>query len=149
MKTKRKLKGMTLMEVVVSLAVYAVIGLLIAEIMTLVNATMKATNQLNRRLSYEAKFADNFLFEFVFEIKDIVFHAKAVCHGAGIRHVINRTARLGRGHARSLVIIELHRRADAFVARLLHQVGRHTAVHTAAHGDQGFTHVGSSYQSGG
>lgn len=59
MKTKRKLKGMTLMEVVVSLAVYAVIGLLIAEIMTLVNATMKATNQLNRRLSYEAKFADN------------------------------------------------------------------------------------------
>lgn len=62
MKTKRKLKGMTLMEVVVSLAVYAVIGLLIAEIMTLVNATMKATNQLNRRLSYEAKFADNFLY---------------------------------------------------------------------------------------
>ena len=61
MKTKRKLKGMTLMEVVVSLAVYAVIGLLIAEIMTLVNATMKATNQLNRRLSYEAKFADNLL----------------------------------------------------------------------------------------
>lgn len=62
MKTKRKLKGMTLMEVVVSLAVYAVIGLLIAEIMTLVNATMKATNQLNRRLSYEAKFADNLLY---------------------------------------------------------------------------------------
>lgn len=61
MKTKRKLKGMTLMEVVVSLAVYAIIGLLLAEIMTLVNATMKATNQLNRRLTYEAKFADNLL----------------------------------------------------------------------------------------
>lgn len=59
---RRKLKGMTLMEVVVSLAVYAVIGLLIAEIMSLVNATMKATNQLNRRLSYEAKFADNLLY---------------------------------------------------------------------------------------
>lgn len=61
MKTKRKLKGMTLIEVVVSLAVYAIIGLLLAEIMTLVNATMKATNQLNRRLTYEAKFADNLL----------------------------------------------------------------------------------------
>ena len=61
MKTKRKLKGMTLMEVVVSLAVYAIIGLLLAEIMTLGNATMKATNQLNRRLTYEAKFADNLL----------------------------------------------------------------------------------------
>ena len=61
MKTKRKLKGMTLMEVVVSLAVYAITGLLLAEIMTLVNATMKATNQLNRRLTYEAKFADNLL----------------------------------------------------------------------------------------
>lgn len=61
MKTNRKLKGMTLIEVVVSIGVYAVIGLLITEIMTLVNATMKATNQLNRRLSYEAKFADNLL----------------------------------------------------------------------------------------
>ncbi len=61
MNTKRKLKGMTLMEVVVSLAVYAIIGLLLAEIMTLVNATMKATNQLSRRLTYEAKFADNLL----------------------------------------------------------------------------------------
>ena len=61
MKSKRKLKGMTLIEVVVSLAVYAIIGLLLAEIMSLVNATMKATNQLNRRLTYEAKFADNLL----------------------------------------------------------------------------------------
>lgn len=61
MNRKRKLKGMTLIEVVISIAVYAVIGLLLTEVMSLVNATMKATNQLNRRLSYEAKFADNLL----------------------------------------------------------------------------------------
>ena len=61
MNRKRKLKGMTLIEVVISIAVYAVIGLLLTTIMSLVNSTMKATNQLNRRLSYEAKFADNML----------------------------------------------------------------------------------------
>lgn len=61
MKSKRKLKGMTLIEVVISIGIYAVIALLLTEIMSLVNATMKATNQLNRRLAYEAKFADNML----------------------------------------------------------------------------------------
>ena len=45
----------------VSIGVYAVTALLLTEIMTLVNSTMKATNQLNRRLAYEAKFADNLL----------------------------------------------------------------------------------------
>lgn len=61
MKSKRKLKGMTLIEVVISIGIYAVIALLLTEIMSLVNATMKATGQLNRRLAYEAKFADNML----------------------------------------------------------------------------------------
>ena len=61
MKTRRKLKGMTLIEVVVSIGVYATIGLLMTEIMSLVNATMQSTAQLNRRLSYEAKFADNLM----------------------------------------------------------------------------------------
>ena len=61
MKSKRKLKGMTLIEVVISIGIYAVIALLLTEIMSLVNATMKATNQLNRRLAYESKFADNML----------------------------------------------------------------------------------------
>lgn len=61
MKRNHKLKGMTLMEVVISIGVYAVIALLLTLIMSLVNQTMKATNQLNRRLSYEAKFADNLM----------------------------------------------------------------------------------------
>ena len=54
-----KRKGMTLLEVIISIAVYAVLALLLAEIMTLVNSTMRSTEQLNKRLSYEAKFADN------------------------------------------------------------------------------------------
>ena len=56
---KKKLKGMTLMEVIVSLFIYALLGLLLMEIMSVVNATMRSTNQLNERLSFEAKFADN------------------------------------------------------------------------------------------
>lgn len=55
----KKKKGMTLMEIIVSCAIYAMFSLLICEVMTLVNSTMKATNQLNRRLSYESKNADN------------------------------------------------------------------------------------------
>lgn len=60
---KRNLKGMTLMEIVVSMAVYGVLALLLVEIMSCVNGTMRTTNQLNKRLAYEAKFADNRLTE--------------------------------------------------------------------------------------
>ncbi len=56
---KRNLKGMTLMEIIVSMAVYGVLALLLVEIMSCVNGTMQVTNQLNKRLAYEAKFADN------------------------------------------------------------------------------------------
>ncbi len=55
----KKQKGMTLMEIVISIAVYGVLALLVTEIMTTVNATMRATSQLNDRLAFEAKFADN------------------------------------------------------------------------------------------
>ena len=55
----KKLKGMTLIEVIVSLFIYALLGLLLMEIMSVVNTTMRSTNQLNQRLSFEAKFADN------------------------------------------------------------------------------------------
>ena len=55
----KKQKGMTLMEIIVSCAIYAMFALLIAETMTLVNSTMRATNQLNRRLSFEGRNADN------------------------------------------------------------------------------------------
>ena len=54
-------KGMTLIEIVVSMAVYAVIAMVIVNIMTTVNALMDSTTQLDDRLSYEAKYADNLL----------------------------------------------------------------------------------------
>lgn len=59
MKITAKRKGLTLMEIVISIAIYGVLALLIMEIMTLVNKTVVSTNQMTKRLSYEAKFADN------------------------------------------------------------------------------------------
>ena len=59
MKTTKRLKGMTLMEIVVSMAIYGILALLVVQIMLVVNSTMRATTQLNTRLSYESKFADN------------------------------------------------------------------------------------------
>jgi len=47
------------MEIVISIAIYGVLALLVTEIMTTVNATMRATSQLNDRLAFESKFADN------------------------------------------------------------------------------------------
>ena len=55
----KKQKGMTLIEIVVSLGIYSLLALLLVEIMSVVNTTMRSTNQLNERLSFEAKFADN------------------------------------------------------------------------------------------
>lgn len=55
----KKQKGMTLMEIVISMAIYAILALLAVQIMTSMNTLMRVTNQLNDRLSYEAKYADN------------------------------------------------------------------------------------------
>jgi len=59
MQKKMKRKGMTLVEIILSIAIYALLALLLTEIMTVVNSTMKSTSQLNTRLNYEAKYADN------------------------------------------------------------------------------------------
>lgn len=55
----KKQKGMTLMEIVISMAIYGILALLVTEIMTSMNTLMRVTDQLNDRLAYEAKFADN------------------------------------------------------------------------------------------
>ena len=59
MKRKKTLKGITLMEVVVSIAVYGVIALLLAEIMGCVNNMMTFTHHLSERIGVEGKIADN------------------------------------------------------------------------------------------
>lgn len=61
MKIAAKRKGLTLIEIVISIAIYGVLALLIMEIMTLVNTLVKSTDQMTKRLSYEAKYADNLL----------------------------------------------------------------------------------------
>ena len=55
----KKQKGMTLIEVVISLGIYRLLALLLTEIMAVVNNTMTATNQLNARLAFQARYADN------------------------------------------------------------------------------------------
>lgn len=61
MKINAKRKGLTLIEIVISIAIYGVLALLITEIMTLVNTTIRSTDQMTKRLAYEAKYADNLL----------------------------------------------------------------------------------------
>ena len=47
------------MEIVISMAIDGVLALLATQIMSSMNVLMRATDQLNDRLSYEAKYADN------------------------------------------------------------------------------------------
>lgn len=56
---RKKLKGLSLMEIIISIAVYAIIALLMAEIMGCINATMTSTSRLNERLDSEALLVDN------------------------------------------------------------------------------------------
>lgn len=61
MMRKQTRKGMTLIEIVIALAIAAILGLLMVEIMNCVNATMRTTDYLNKRLAHEAKYADNLM----------------------------------------------------------------------------------------
>lgn len=56
---RKKLKGLSLMEIIISIAVYAIIALLMAEIMGCINATMTSTSRLNERLDSESLLVDN------------------------------------------------------------------------------------------
>jgi len=47
------------MEIIISIAIFGLLALLAGEIMTSMNMVMRATDQINDRLSYETKFADN------------------------------------------------------------------------------------------
>jgi len=52
-------KGFTLLEIIISLAIYAVLAMILTEIMTVVNSTIRSADQMTKRLSYEATYADN------------------------------------------------------------------------------------------
>lgn len=55
---RKKAKGITLVEVIASIAVYAVLALLLTEIMLCVNATLKTSSDVNKRLSFQQRYAD-------------------------------------------------------------------------------------------
>jgi len=88
-KTMKKQKGMTLVEIVISMAIYGILALLLTEIMTCVNASMRATHQLNNRLSYEAKFADNQLTSGANANFTLNEHGFVINYGASLGHHIN------------------------------------------------------------
>ena len=50
---------MTLAEVMTAIAIAGIIALLMVQVMNCVNATMRSTTNLNKRLAYEGKVADN------------------------------------------------------------------------------------------
>ena len=56
---KRKYKGMTLAEIMTAIAIAGLMALLMVQVMNCVNATMRSTTNLNKRLAYEGKVADN------------------------------------------------------------------------------------------
>ena len=57
-KKKRKLSGMTLVEVLVALAVFAIISALLASACAGVTSTIRKTNRLNKKISVEAPDAE-------------------------------------------------------------------------------------------
>ncbi len=58
-KTKKNLKGMTLIEIVISIALYAVIALVMVQICFNVTTMKRATYEFNNKQSYQAPIAEN------------------------------------------------------------------------------------------
>ena len=83
---------------------------------------------------YEA--VDDALGKFILEIEDVIRHAEAIGHAARVLHIVERAAGVRLRNARVLVIVELHRAADARKARVRQQLGRDGGIHAAGHGDQ-------------
>lgn len=57
MKKKKKLKGMTLIEIIISLAIFAMLGVVLVQVGTLIDNTNKATARLNKRVNAESPYA--------------------------------------------------------------------------------------------
>ncbi len=58
MKKKKKLKGMTLVEIVVSIAVFAAISLILVMIGSAVNAQERSANKVNRKVAVQGPLAE-------------------------------------------------------------------------------------------
>lgn len=58
-KVNKKLKGMTLVEMIISLAIFAIMGGLLVLVGTHIDATNRATNVLKNKVSIESPYAAN------------------------------------------------------------------------------------------
>ncbi len=58
MKKKKKLKGMTLVEIVVSIAVFAAISLILVMVGSAVNAHQRSANRVNRKVAVQGPVAE-------------------------------------------------------------------------------------------
>lgn len=57
MKKKKALKGMTLIEIIIALAIFAMLGVILVQVGTLIDNTNKATGRLNRKVNAQSPYA--------------------------------------------------------------------------------------------
>lgn len=57
MKKKKKLKGMTLVEIIISMAVFAMLGVILLRVGCLIDSTTKASSRLNKRVNEQSPYA--------------------------------------------------------------------------------------------
>ncbi len=58
MKKKKKLKGMTLIEIIVSIAVFAMISLILVMLGTSVNAQRRSARKVNEKVAFQGPIAE-------------------------------------------------------------------------------------------
>lgn len=64
MKKKKSLKGMTLIEIIIALAIFAMLGVILVQVGTLIDRTNKATGRLNRKVNAQSPYAASQTFEY-------------------------------------------------------------------------------------
>lgn len=67
---KKNLKGMTLVEIIVSMAIFAMLGMILVTLGTNVDTTTKSANRLNKRVAIQAPYAASQDTEYSYEVSD-------------------------------------------------------------------------------
>ena len=78
MKIKKKYKGMTLIEIIIALAIFAMLGSLLVLAGVQIDKTMKASNKLNKKMLVEAPYAANQLEKYNVNGTDVFFATEPV-----------------------------------------------------------------------
>lgn len=67
---KKNLKGMTLVEIIVALAIFAMLGVVLVRLGTNVDSTTKSSNRLNKRVAIQAPYAASQDVDYSYEVTD-------------------------------------------------------------------------------